>query len=113
MHCLDDFEGAGVAQIIRRHVVALEWRNVAITAWRRIWIAQPRIIVAVEVPEMLVRIDNREVFRFLVGNHKRDACVLVIGGPSPSKTVVNALTPAKAGHQSGHSAAARAGVACA
>ncbi len=58
---LDDVMPGSVAEVVGRHVVAPERAVVAIAERDRLGIAQPRQIVAREIPEVLVRIDDRQV----------------------------------------------------
>ena len=58
VHGLGDAEAGAVATVIVRQVVALERRIIAVAKWDRDRIAEPGIIIAVEVPEVLVGIDN-------------------------------------------------------
>src|SRR5438067_11182866 len=61
MHGLDDVQPTRVTQVVRWQVVALERCVIAVTEVHGVGIAQPGIIVARQIPEMLVRIDNGEV----------------------------------------------------
>ena len=60
VHGADDAMAAGVGAIVRRQVGAAERAVVAVAEHHRL-ILQPGIGVALEVPEMLVRVDNGEI----------------------------------------------------
>ena len=58
---LDDVEAGAVAAVVRRHVAAPEARIVAVAERDRLRIAEPGVVVARQVPEMLVRVDDRQL----------------------------------------------------
>lgn len=58
---LDRREAAGVARQIGRQVVAFQRRIVAVAKGNWLLVLQPRVRVVPQVPEMLVRIDERLV----------------------------------------------------
>jgi hypothetical protein len=59
VHRLHDAVLADVAPIIRRHVVLLDRGIVAVAEVHGHRIAEPRVIVLVQPPEMLVHVDDR------------------------------------------------------
>ena len=56
----DDVVQGGIGPEIRRQIVAADRAVVAVAERDRPRVAEPRVVVMVEVPEMLVRIDDRQ-----------------------------------------------------
>ena len=71
VHGLDDVQPGRVAQIVRRQVVALERGVVAVAEVDGLRIAQPGVIIARQVPEMLMRVDDRKIARVFPVSHLR------------------------------------------
>jgi hypothetical protein len=66
VHCLDHVVPGGVPEVVRRQVVAPERPIVAVAERHRRLVAEPRQVVAPEVPEMLMGVDDRQVGHGLI-----------------------------------------------
>src|SRR3546814_3186937 len=61
MHRCDDAEPRGVPAVVVGEVAALERRIVAEEEGRLGTVAEPGVVIPLDVPKMVVRIDDREV----------------------------------------------------